>query len=300
MNGVTGTAQALTMLSSLNSYQLISYGIAALLGLLLAPSHQAVIEGLVSKFPLPFWVKPFIPTTLASIVSSVAAWALKNYSVTPGDAVAAAASLSFFTHIWNATPWSANLTSAAIQARIKAGGVPTPKSDRPAAQTADPAPKSAFAFLLVAFLGLGAALHADTLNLNLSQNFGAGASVYSQNGGDFHNTGIEATTYGLNLSVEKDIQTGTTVTAQGVTVPVIWADNYFIVSAGASWEPYIAGSTDGYIGAYFELGTSIPLTAANLMVGGIGNFGTGLENPFALVASVNFQIGNLWYQWHFL
>jgi hypothetical protein len=153
--------------------------------------------------------------------------------------------------------------------------------------------------LLIGFALLALAGQAHAVNLTLSQNFGAGASVYSQTGGDFKNTGIEATTYGLNLGVEQDVQTGTTVTASGAVVPVMWADNYFIVSAGASWEPYSTGSTDGHIGAYLELGTSIPLTTANLMVGGIGNFGTGLENPFALVASVNFQIGNVWGKWPF-
>ena len=113
---VSTTASAVTALGTLNTGSLIAYGVAALLGLILAPTHQAIIEGLLARFPLPFWVKPFVPSALASIIGSASAWALKSYGVTPQDALAAAASLASFTHLFNASPWAADLEAKALGA----------------------------------------------------------------------------------------------------------------------------------------------------------------------------------------
>lgn len=273
MNGVTGTAQALTMLSDLNSYQLISYGIAALLGLLLAPGHQAVIEGLVSKFPLPFWIKPFIPTTLASIVSSVAAWALKNYNVTPGDAVAAAASLSFFTHIINATGLAADLEAKgkAVTAKV-------------AAQTASPNLKSAFAFLLVAFLGLGAALHATSTCYNGDINLSviAGMDNYAFSGAGTllpANTGLAGgeinVGYGHFITVQSSSASGTAATV--TTSTMSFQPTLVLIPLETSLD---IRSGKQYLNAGLGAGYVIPTTSEPIVAILNWDLGSGQKLPY--------------------
>lgn len=170
-------------------------------------------------------------------------------------------------------------------------------------------PVSAFGLLFaLGLLALGAGLHAD---VSLGGNFGAGGAVYGlQPGGFFEATGTLAATYGLNLAF-----TGTTATIVNVPGPVtvtgatpadvtetaITTYNYFILSAGASYEPHTATESPngggGYLGAYIQIGTQIPDTPDNIMVGTLGDFFTGAKQPFGGLVSVNFPLGQPWKTW---
>jgi len=139
--------------------------------------------------------------------------------------------------------------------------------------------------LLIGFLCLGFAGMARA-DISLSGNVGAGGAVYNvAPGGSIEASGSMAATYGLNFAY-----VGVTSTVSPATY------NYFILSVGGSYEPHVA-STGGYVGAYVEIGTQIPDSPANIMIGTIGNLFTGAANPFGIVAAVNFPIGQIWHTW---
>lgn len=163
--------------------------------------------------------------------------------------------------------------------------------------------------LLMAFLlaGLAAGAWAD---ITLSGNFGAGGAVYGiQPGGFFEATGTIAATYGLNLAfvgtvtqvvTVPGIPTAANPTPADITENVASSYDYFIVSAGPSYEPHTTGmgsSTGGYLGAYLEVGTQIPATSDNLMAGIIGDFFTGTPEPIGGIVAVNFPLGQPWKTW---
>lgn len=177
-------------------------------------------------------------------------------------------------------------------ADAKAAAVP------PVAPTIPPAAKMLVLGLL--FLGMAGIMRADTAwnEFDLGGNFGAGGAVYGiQPGGFFEATGTIAATYGLNLSYTG--YTTTTVEATSTTAATITTTsyNYFIVSAGPSYEPHtsaMGGNAGGYLGAYIEGGTQIPDTPDNLMAGIIGDFFTGAPQPIGGIVSVNFPLGQPW------
>ena len=176
-----------------------------------------------------------------------------------------------------------------ILADAKAAAIP------PVAPTIPKAP-----LILLAFLLLAGTMHADTTwnEFDLGGNFGAGGAVYGiQPGGFFEATGTIAATYGLNLSYTG--YTTTTVAATSTTAATsnTTSYNYFIVSAGPSYEPHtsaMGGNAGGYVGAYIEGGTQIPDTPDNLMVGIIGDFFTGVPEPIGGLLAVNFPLGQPW------
>ena len=255
---VSTTASAVTALGTLNTGSLIAYGVAALLGLILAPTHQAIIEGLLARFPLPFWVKPFVPSALASIIGSASAWALKSYGVTPQDALAAAASLASFTHLFNASPWAADLEAKALGA-LKA---PVAKA---AAQVVP-------MLLLAAFLGLGAGLHAEVA---LSYGGLFGSSTWTAGpGGTFRATG--STLGGAEINAAYGSVSGTTFSPD------------VVLALGGAWEDYDGNQ---YGDVILGLGPTIPGTTAPLIVGPAWRMFTGERYP-ALMVGTTFDFGN--------
>jgi len=160
--------------------------------------------------------------------------------------------------------------------------------DLPAPKAIVPNPSPVVKALILGFLALGMAgvAHAD---INLGGNFGAGGAVYAPTaGGSFVATGTLAVTYGLNFAIVS------TVTPASPT-----QYNYLIFSVGGSYEPHTVGAAGagGYLGSYAEIGTAIPDTPDNIMVGTIGDFFTGAPNPFGIIVAVNFPLGQPWKTW---
>lgn len=151
--------------------------------------------------------------------------------------------------------------------------------------TTPPTPGAKLGAFLI-FLGLAILAGHVRADITLSQNAGTGASVYSVvPGGGVHATGAAAVTYGLTMAY-----VGVTGTATPST------DNLVVVSTGPIWDKP-QGSVDGYIGWYLMAGSQVPATPVNFMVGGYGNFFTGVSNPFGVIACVSFPIGNVWKTW---
>jgi hypothetical protein len=160
MLDVSSTAQTLGSVASLSPQALLTLLVSVVLAIVSAPAVQAVIEGAIASF-LPSWAffaKPFIPSAVAGLVGKLA-----TINGLPGiDAVAGGLALASALHWVNEQPWAASLEGKFPKVWAILQGV-SPKVG---------------AFLLVAFLGLGAGLHADGTEMIATINPSASGTMF--------------------------------------------------------------------------------------------------------------------------
>jgi hypothetical protein len=104
---VSSTAQVLGSLGQLDLASTEGLGLAILVAFLASKPLQAMVEGIIAGLlPAPlFFLKPFLPSAIASALGGVAI----HLGVTPEDAIGGAAALANFTHWANSQPWAVDL-----------------------------------------------------------------------------------------------------------------------------------------------------------------------------------------------
>ena len=113
--GDTGTAAALqALLSAAGSTPAswLHYAIAVLVGLVLAPWGQNLVEGFIGKSP-NFFVRLLAPTILGSVTATLVAFVGKQWGITPQDAALAFATFLGAVHAFNASGFAAEVKGAA-------------------------------------------------------------------------------------------------------------------------------------------------------------------------------------------
>jgi hypothetical protein len=281
MSGVTYTANVLGQLSTLDLQGLINLFLAVVAAALLATPVQAVLEGLIAS-ALPtylLFVKPFLPSAISSLLGGIAV----HLGVAPQDALAGAAALASFTHWVNEQPWAVDLEKKYPQIGKLAQDLDTTQKQA--------APLSKIPAVLLA-IGLSMALAgtAKAGTLNLTQDFGAGLDRYNvAQGGVILPTGVTAISYGLNLDY--------TINMTPLSSTASVSDRIVVVTSGPAWSPLVQGP-GGLVGWHFEIGSQIPATPVNLVVGTIADFGTGLKNPWGITGAINFQFGGTLASWN--
>lgn len=89
----------------------ITFLLSLVVGLVLSPYGQNLVEGLVGQSP-NFMVKLFAPTILGAVTAALTAWAGKSYGITPASASTALAAFLGGVHWFNGTIWAADIKKA--------------------------------------------------------------------------------------------------------------------------------------------------------------------------------------------
>ncbi len=247
---------------------------------------QHLIEALVTKFNPPFYIKVMIPTVLGSLIGML----LKASNMDAETARNVAIAWIGAVHVINETPLAANLENKAIAKLQSSGQVTAADALKQIQDLVDKAANGAggaVGVFLLGFLLLAGTAKAATINL--TQDFGAGLDRYNPTaGGVILPTGVTAISYGLNLDYTVDM----TPLSSTAAVP----DRILVFCSGPAWSPLVQGP-GGLIGWHIEIGSQIPSTPVNLVVGTIADFGTGKSNPWGITGAINFQFGGTLGSW---
>jgi hypothetical protein len=280
MSGVTYTAQVLGQFSTLDFQGLLNLLLCVVAAALLATPLQAILEGLISS-ALPsylLFVKPFLPSAISSLMGGIAV----HLGVSPQDALVGASALASFTHWVNEQSWAVDLEKKYPEIGKIAQDLDTTGNK---SATIGKIP----AVLLAIGLSMALAGTAKAGTLNLTQDFGAGLDRYNvAQGGVVLPTGVTAISYGLNL----DYTINMVPLSSTAAVP----DRILVLTSGPAWSPLVQGP-GGLVGWHIEIGSQIPSTPVNLVVGTIADFGTGQKNPWGITGAINFQFGGTLKSW---
>lgn len=100
--------QALLAAMGSNPAAWLHYLIAIIVGVVLAPWGQNIVEGIIAKSPNLF-VRLLAPTILGALTTTIMAYVGKSWGITPQDASLALATFLGAVHVFNKTAWAADL-----------------------------------------------------------------------------------------------------------------------------------------------------------------------------------------------